>query len=107
MDTSPQDIFILDRQPGQERPGRQQENADESDELEGADDSDENSENDDNDSVSALKCVGVKEKGVNGVKNRGRVCSDESSDEDEDVDISTVDSTKAAMSTSCILSNAS
>lgn len=107
MDTSPKDIFILDRQPEQEKPGRQQEKADESDELEEADGCEEHSENDHNDSVSALKGVSTKERGVNGVKNRSRVYSDESSDQDDDVDVSTVTSTKPAVVTSCILTNAS
>ncbi|MCI4385087.1 hypothetical protein PGIGA_G00046290 [Pangasianodon gigas] len=109
MDTSPQDIFILDRQPGQQKPSRQRDNADDSDDVEEADSSEENSENSDNDSVSALKGVSTKERGVNGVKNRGHVSSDESSgdDDDDDVDISTVAPAKAAGATSCILTNAS
>lgn len=69
MDTSPQDIFILDRQPGQEKPGQQHKNSDDRNDMEEADSSEENSENDDRDRVSALKCVRTKEKGVNGVKN--------------------------------------
>lgn len=106
MDTSPQDIFILDWQLGQEKPFRQQKNTDDSDDVEEADSSEENSENNDDDSVSALKGVGSKERGVNGVKNRGHVSSDESSDDDDDddddddVDISTVASAKDAVATS-------
>lgn len=100
MDTSPQDIFILDRQPGKEEPGRQQKNTDDGDDQEEADCSEENSENSDNDSVSALKGVGSKKRGVNGANNRGHVSSDESSDDDDDVDISAVAPTKVAVATS-------
>lgn len=103
MDTSSQDMFITDRHSGVEKPGRQQESDDDSDNMEEADGSDEDG---DNDSVSAKKGVGNKEKGVNGVKNRAHISSDESSD-DDGVDISTVAPTKVALVTSCILTNAS
>lgn len=106
MDTSPHDIFILDQKPGQEKLGRHRENVDDGD-VEEVDSSEENSE--DNDSVSAMKGVGTNERGMNGVKNRGHVSSDESSDDDDDddVDISTVAPAKAAVATSCILTNTS
>lgn len=107
MDTSPQDIFTVNKQPGQKP--RQQESADESDDM-GEADSRENSENSDNDSVSALKGLRTKERGGNGVKNSGHVSSDESSgddDDDKDVDIFTVATAKAAVANASILTNAS
>lgn len=108
MDTSPQDVFILDKQPGQEKPDRQGENSDDRDDAEEADSREENSENDDNDSVSALKGVRTKKSRVNGLRNRGHISSDESSGEDDDdVDISKVAPSKAVVATSCILTKAS
>lgn len=105
MDTSSQDTFITDRHSGLEKLGRQQESDDDGDNMEETDGSDEDG---DNDSVSVKKCVGNKEKRVNGVKSRAHISSDESSDDDDDgVDIATVAPAKVALVTSCILTNAS
>ncbi|TSO37072.1 Transducin beta-like protein 3 [Bagarius yarrelli] len=106
MDSGPHNISTLDQQPGQKNSG-QQEDTDDSDDMEEADSCEENSGNSDNDSVSALKAVSTKKRGLNGDKKGGHVTSDESSDDDNDVDISTVAPKKSVVGASYILTKAS
>ncbi|XP_072549538.1 transducin beta-like protein 3 [Salminus brasiliensis] len=106
MDTSPQGIFIVDKQPGQEKntPAAHQQEEDEDDEEsnEGPDSGDE--ENEDAESISASKSATGrqvrKETRANGVKSTGHVSSEESSDEENVIEMST------KFPTPCILTEA-
>ncbi|XP_062840755.1 transducin beta-like protein 3 [Trichomycterus rosablanca] len=107
MDTSPQDLFIIDNKPTQDKSSQQQDDKEDHDsqDVEGLDSSEETPEYDD--SISAWKTASFKKgRGVNGVKTRAQDSSGESSAEEDDDPVSAFPSTKAAVSSNRILTKA-
>ncbi|KAL7860468.1 hypothetical protein AOLI_G00168170 [Acnodon oligacanthus] len=108
MDTSPQGIFILDKQSEQENTThaaqQQEEDDDDDDDENEAPDSDEVQEEEESISTSKIaNRQAGKAMGTNRVENGGHVSSEESSDEEDVMEIS---ASKSTVSTPCIMTDA-
>lgn len=110
MDTSPQDLFILDNKPTQPgtKSSRQQDEKDDDRDVEGTDISDEAPESDDDgDSVGAWKGASLKTGGGSSrIKTTSQLSSEESSDEEDDDVVSSFPSTKASRLSTRVLTKA-
>lgn len=91
MDTSPQSIFIIDKQPMERTntQASQQQQEDEEEDLEESENRVERPDEDESVSTSKSAHMNGKKHGVNRVADEGHVSSEESENEDEVIEIST------------------